>query len=91
MKLRNLQWYVLNPEGERMTDVIVAGPFVAEWDAEKRCRIGQHLALLDADRVARALDEERRLARALAPHLPEIPAERPTRVSITASGTRTVG
>jgi len=90
MKLNNLQWFVLNPLGQTMREVIVAGPFEAEWDAE--ATLGDpdvyHLALMDADRVRRSLDEEARLNRALAPWTP--PDERPTRVSVSANGTRRV-
>lgn len=93
MKLRNLQWYVLNPLGTTMREIIVVGPCATE--SEAAFSLGDpdvyHLALMDADRVGRALAEESRYEKALRPGYSHVStAPRPERVSVSLDGSRTV-
>jgi len=63
---KEMRWFVLNPGGKTMSEVIVAGPFENKSLATAAVRdVRHHVERLRLGPVERALDEERCLQQSL--------------------------
>lgn len=63
---QTMKWYLLNPNGLTVSDVILAGPFNTYFNAEEAGSMANvaeaHPALLNAVKVEQHLAEDRRYA-----------------------------